>query len=591
MKVICTLREAFMQINLHQTHHTIADFSEIFSYLEQQDNDGVFSNSINLFPELFLCGYPLQDLLLTREFIVNYCDLLDKIKLWWSSKPRSNSVLLLGGLSYEIREEIPYAIQNVVYELSENENLKEIYTKCLLPSYDIFDEAKYFTPGNKAIVWKYQDLKFGILICEDMWFSPHYKIDPVKELFEVSKDQKLNGIFNFSASPFYLGKEKSRINRASQISQQFSNCPFYYVNRVGSEDEIIFDGGSFHCNHEKVLSKALSFKEDMVTCTISEAKEINGNYLEDVAAHSFETLFRTQLDYTLEPPQLKKLEDSDYECILHALNLSIMDYADKIGAKKFLVALSGGIDSALVLTLIKLFLRDDQEVEAVYMPSQYSKGLSYDICKELCDNLEVKLTTQSIKFLHSAIRNSFSENFVELSGLADENIQSRIRGSLIYARSNQNGSIVINTSNKSELAVGYSTLYGDSVGAISPLGDLYKSEVFELSKYINKKFENLIPQEVISRPPSAELKENQEDSQSLPAYEILDAILEGYLSYKYDAQGLIKLGFLENDVNKVLKLNNFSEYKRKQFCPIVKLKAKSFGFGRRIPITKKAPRR
>ena len=591
MKVLCTLREAFMQINLHQTHHTIADFSEIFSYLEQQDNKGVFSNSINLFPELFLCGYPLQDLLLTREFIVNYYDLLEKIKNWWASKPRENSVLLLGGLSYEIKEEIPYAIKNVVYELSDQENLKEIYTKCLLPSYDIFDEAKYFTPGDKATVWTYQSLKFGILVCEDMWFSPHYKIDPVKELYEASKDQELNGIFNFSASPFYLGKEKSRISRASQISQQFSNCSFYYVNRVGSEDEIIFDGGSFQCDNEKVINKGLSFKEDIVTCEVTKAKKIDGTYHKETAAHSFETLFRTQLDYSQSPPRLKKLEDDDYECILHALNLAIMDYANKIGAKKFLIALSGGIDSALVLTLIKLYLRDDQEVEAVYMPSQYSKGLSYDICKELCDNLGVKLTTQSIKFLHSAIRNSFSENFEELTGLADENIQSRIRGSLIYARSNQNGSIVINTSNKSELAVGYSTLYGDSVGAISPLGDLYKSEVFELSRYINKKFKNLIPEQVISRPPSAELKENQEDSQSLPPYETLDAILEGYLSYKYDGTGLIKLGFSENDVNKVLKLNNFSEYKRKQFCPIIKLKAKSFGFGRRIPITKKAPRR
>ncbi len=576
-----------MQINLHQTHHTIADFNEIFSYLKREEEKGTFENSINLFPELFLCGYPLQDLLLTKEFIRNYHIFLDDIKTWWKEKKRNNSVLLLGGLDYRIENDIPAQIKNVVLELSDHKSLEVIYTKCLLPSYDIFDEAKYYSPGKEASIWTYQDLSFGILICEDMWFSPHYDFNPVEKLHEISKDKSLNGIFNFSASPFHLGKEKSRMTRAKEISTQFSNIPFYYVNRVGSEDEIVFDGASFILKEQSISHKALSFKGDLITDDIQEAKLVDQICEENKSTYSFETLFNTQLCYDTNPPKLLKFDDDSARTTLHALHLGIMDYANKIGAKKFLVALSGGIDSALVLTLLGLFKSSDQEVEAVYMPSQFSANLSYEISKKLCDNLGIKLTTQPIKFLHSAIRNSFKENFEELDGLADENIQSRIRGALIYARSNQTGSIVINTSNKSELAVGYSTLYGDSVGAISPLGDLYKSEVFELCRYINKSYQDIIPEEVINRPPSAELREDQKDEQSLPPYEVLDAILEGYLSYKYDMKDLIDLGFNVDDVAKVVRLNNLSEYKRAQFCPIIKLKAKSFGFGRRIPITKK----
>ena len=359
------------------------------------------------------------------------------------------------------------------------------------------------------------------------------------------------------------------------------------MNRVGSEDEIVFDGASFILKDQTISHKALSFKEDLITDDIQDAKLVDQICEESKSKYSFETLFDTQLCYDTSPPKLLKFDDDSARTALHALHLGIMDYANKIGARKFLVALSGGIDSALVLTLLGLFKSSEQEVEAVYMPSQFSANLSYEISKKLCDNLGIKLTTQPIKFLHSAIRNSFKENFEALDGLADENIQSRIRGALIYARSNQTGSIVINTSNKSELAVGYSTLYGDSVGAISPLGDLYKSEVFELCRYINKSYQDIIPEEVINRPPSAELRENQKDEQSLPPYDVLDAILEGYLSYKYDMKDLINLGFNVDDVAKVVRLNNLSEYKRAQFCPIIKLKAKSFGFGRRIPITKK----
>lgn len=289
--------------------------------------------------------------------------------------------------------------------------------------------------------------------------------------------------------------------------------------------------------------------------------------------------------------KLSRLNDDECEEILQAILFGISDYSLKNRINKYTIALSGGMDSSLVLVILKL-LKDqrkyDLEVEAVFMPGFYSSTLSYDLSYDLCRNLGVKLTSFPIKFIHSAIRNAYKDCFnVVLDGIADENIQSRLRGTMIYTRSNEKGSAVINTSNKSEIAVGYSTLYGDSVGALSILGDLYKSEVFDLADYINRKFNNIIPIDIITRPPSAELRENQEDSQSLPPYERLDPILEALLSFRFSPLDLIKKGHQANEVAKVFQLINRSEYKRKQFCPIIKLKPKSFGFGHRVPISKK----
>jgi NAD+ synthase (glutamine-hydrolysing) len=254
---------------------------------------------------------------------------------------------------------------------------------------------------------------------------------------------------------------------------------------------------------------------------------------------------------------------------------------------KFLVALSGGIDSALVLTIAKLALKTGQSLEAIYMPSIFSAPLSTQLCEELCHNLGLPLSYLPIKFLHSSVKNAFQGTFQEkFEGFVDENIQSRLRGTLLYTRSNQTGAMVLNTSNKSELAVGYSTQYGDSVGALSILGDLYKTEVYQLCDFINNRFNHPIPAAIIERGPSAELRENQLDQDSLPPYSRLDGMLEGILSYRFGKSELMKLGFAENEVIKVLELYSKSEYKRRQFCPILKVKAKSFGFGYRVPINK-----
>src|SRR5690606_38162249 len=265
----------------------------------------------------------------------------------------------------------------------------------------------------------------------------------------------------------------------------------------------------------------------------------------------------------------------------------LREYARKCGFQNYLVAVSGGIDSALVLALAKLALLPGQKLEAIYMPGFFSASESYDYSAQLCENLAIPLRHLPIKFTHSALRNQFMDVFSqELTGLADENIQSRLRGMLLYTRSNQTGAMVINTSNKSEIAVGYSTQYGDSVGAISLLGDLYKSEVYALAHFLNRRHNHVIPSGIIERAPSAELRADQTDLDSLPPYERLDAILEGILSYKMDFKGLVELGHDEKEVSRVIQLLGRSEYKRYQFCPIIKLKSKSFGFGYRIPMSK-----
>jgi NAD+ synthase (glutamine-hydrolysing) len=585
-----------MQLNLHQTHHEIGDFEAIFKYLTSSFQNGKQSG-LHLFPELFLTGYPLQDLVLQKTFIQDYLAFLNDLSAWSQKQLKSSNgsdlALLMGGLSYQFDSlGLPSQIENVIYLLEPGKKIQNIYTKQLLPNYDLYEEKKYFTPGNHSSYFKFKNKIIGLLVCEDMWFSHLHEIDPVEQLKDLLESQKLccDLVINLSASPFHLGKFDQRINRAFEISQYFK-APFAYVNRVGAEDEIIFDGKSFIVNGNELIKSCKAFKNDVLSIDFPEYKspEQSRRRSLNTNANSWGTIYSTRL--SSDTLKLNNLLDEECKEILEALILGISDYSIKNKISKFSIALSGGMDSSLVLAILKI-LKDKNlfamEIEAIFMPGFFSSSLSYDLSYDLCQNLGIKLTSFPIKFIHSAIRNAYRDCFNSpLDGLADENIQSRLRGNLIYARSNAAGSMVINTSNKSEIAVGYSTIYGDSVGAFSILGDLYKSEVFDLARYINYKFNKIIPEEIITRPPSAELRENQEDSQSLPPYEVLDPILEAFLSNRYSAEELIKKGHNSNDVLKVFNLLIKSEYKRKQFCPIIKVKAKSFGFGYRIPISKK----
>jgi NAD+ synthase (glutamine-hydrolysing) len=572
-------------IYLHQTHHTLADFDAIFkSMVELVEQDG-----LHIFPELFLTGYPLQDLVLQRPFIDSYLQHQKDIDFWARSKTKANWRALVGGLDYEFEEDGSLKkIQNVIFEVIPGEGLKYLYTKRLLPNYDIFDEQKYFSPGHSNTFYKFQDKVFGLQICEDMWASTFHQMDPCELMREEVQEKglKLDGIINLSASPFDAFKKKKRIERARNISLLFK-CPFFYINRVGGEDEILFDGSSFILDGTKTLLELKSFESESLSIELNSDPAHYSRSPDFKLENTWEGLFSPSLDLTTKPARLNSFNDEACSEVLKALKFGLQEYAKKNGFKNFLIALSGGLDSALVLAITKLSLKPGQQLEAIYMPSIHSSSVSTELSEKMCQNLGIKLSYFPIKFLHSAVKNAFNQTFKEpFEGLTDENVQSRLRGVLLYTRSNQTNAMVINTSNKSELAVGYSTQYGDSVGAISLLGDLYKTEVYLLADYINRHFGTIIPQGIIDRGPSAELRENQLDQDSLPPYERLDPILEGLLSYRMNKHHLYEIGFNQAEVTKVLHLYLKSEYKRAQFCPILKIKAKSFGFGYRVPISK-----
>ena len=575
----------------HQTHHTIGDFKGIESTLLDLFNAaGKLPKEVHFLPELFLTGYPLQDLCLQKYFIENYLQLLQVLDIKLKSMGTATWTMFMGGLSYEFDAQgVPQKIQNVIYQASPGKGLENIYQKILLPNYDIYDEKKYFIPGKSARLVHFEGFCLAPMVCEDMWVSGQYEADPLEMLFKLAQEskQQVDLIFNLSASPYHLGKFAKRQDRALEISKQFPGSAFLYVNRVGAEDEILFDGQSFLFHNNKLDQRLKSFQEDLGVWQIEKnTKTLPNNFTPSLASNSWETLFSPYLT-SETPPRLRPLAEDELAELVEALTFSLKEYAGKSGFKRYLVALSGGIDSALVLALAKLAMRPGEEVEAVYMPGLYSSTLSWDLAQKMCELLKIKMYVSNIKFAHSTFKNLFRESFnKELEGLANENIQSRMRGLILYTRSNQTGAMVINTSNKSELAVGYSTQYGDSVGALSLIGDLYKSHVFQLSNFLNKKFGEMIPEEIITRAPTAELRENQTDDQTLPPYEFLDAILEGMLSQRLTPQELAKLGHRPEHIQIAYRLVNTTEYKRFQFAPISKVMPKSFGFGHRVPLCK-----
>jgi len=577
-----------MQLILNQTHHNLADLKHIFSDLLADLKKPALdpkNDELHVYPENYLTGYPLQDLVLQKEFIDHYSESLAYLNKKVLKLPKDEKrVFLVGGIKYDFDDNSKVTtITNVIYRISPGLPLQDVYTKKLLPNYDIFDEKKYFKPGDRPGMLKVGNKSIALMICEDMWPGVTHDIDPVEDL----KNENFDLIINISASPFFKGKQKKRIARAQEISKQLS-APFIYVNRVGGEDEILFDGGSFITDEKEVLMVSSRFQASQEIFnleTLESAKKPKASQYQ--GSSSWEKLYEIESHNTQEELGISSLSDTECQEVLAAISFGLSEYMKKCGFKKVTIALSGGIDSAAVLVVAALTLRDPSLIEAIYMPSQFSADLSRELCENLCENLGVRLRHFPIKFLHSATKTQFMQHLGdEISGLSDENLQSRLRGLLIYGRSNQTGSMVINTSNKSELAVGYSTQYGDSVGAISLLGDLFKTHVFDLVNYINKTYDNVIPKELVTRKPSAELRDGQTDDQSLPPYRRLDAMLEGLLSYQKSTTDLIDEGFNKEEITKVASLILKSEYKRKQFCSILKVDAKSFGFGYRVPITK-----
>ncbi len=579
-----------MKCILYQPNHSLADFEVIRKDILKQlhSHQNATSPTLIVGPELLLCGYPLQDLCLQKAFYDQYLshiELLEQDLL----KLSKNSQLgfLVGGIEYHFdHDTIPHKLYNCLYLATPGEKLQKLYTKILLPNYDIFDEKKYFQPGVEHGLWQWNGYSLGLMICEDMWGH-----EPSELLLNAckTKNSALDAIINCSASPFHVGKLNQRLDRAKEISAIFQ-CPFIYVNRVGAEDEILFDGQSFAFNPSKGQTILGMFKPEIGEATIiKNTVPFSATQGIPTQSNTWNQLFKAdlvELDNSFHP-SLRAWSDQECGEVFAALQFGLQEYARKCGMKNFLVALSGGIDSGLVLALAKLSLSPQQQIEAIFMPGLHSTELSMKLATEICQNLNMQLKHLPIKFLHTINKNLFREHIgSDVTGVADENLQSRIRGTLLYTRSNQTGAMVINTSNKSEIAVGYSTQYGDSVGALSLIGDLFKSQVYQLCNYINQKYGQIIPKQMIERAPTAELRPNQTDEQSLLPYNMLDPLLECILSYRYSAKDLVQLGFEATAVSKITTLYQQAEYKRKQFCPILKVRPKSFGFGYRVPICK-----
>lgn len=539
-----------MKIAICQLNYHIGNFEEntqkIIAAIKEAE---VQKAAIAVFAELSVCGYPPRDFLEFKNFI-DQCEISVKLiaeachqtaaiigcpvrNLTGKGKPLFNAALLL----YKGK---------IVHETH----------KQLLPTYDVFDEYRYFEPGVNQNVIEFGGERIALTICEDLWQTPFSMLYDTQPMALLAK-QKPTLAINIAASPFHYSQTEKRFNVLSWNAKNFG-LPIIYCNQVGAQTELIFDGGSVCLNAEGEITKQLAYFEEHIDLI--------------------------ETDKNVIPVSL--IQPQEIERIHNALILGIKDYFGKLGFKKALIGVSGGIDSAVVLALAAEALGKDH-VRAVLMPSQFSSQHSVDDAIELAENLGVAYNLLPIQPLFDSALERLKPLFLNSNfGLAEENLQARIRGLLLMAISNKQGEILLNTSNKSETAVGYGTLYGDMNGGLSVIGDVYKTQVYSLANYINKD-KAIIPQNTLTKPPSAELRPNQKDSDSLPEYDVLDRILHAYIENQNGPDEIIQLNFEPELVKRVLKLVNTNEYKRHQTPPILRVSPKAFGMGRRMPIVGK----
>ena len=499
-----------------------------------------------VFPELALCGYSPEDLLFREDFSVKINKSITKIQNYI----KSNEYLILGAPRYS---DDFSKVFNSAY-IIHNKKLLDVYDKQFLPNYGVFDEKRYFSQGKKNTVINIEGNKIGILICEDSW--------NLSSLYDNDLED-IDFLISINASPFEKGKNEKRKKYFMDIASRYK-FNLIYLNTVGGQDEIVFDGSSFIVNKKgEIINSCNAFLEE------------NYNFFINDGEFSDKSSFNHYI----------KDEDNENE-LYQAIKIGTYDYINKSGLNGVILGLSGGIDSALTLAIASDIF-DKEDIEAVLLPSIFTSDLSIQLAKEQCEILNINYSIISIKDVNDAANKTLENRFEGLiNDVTEENIQARARGLLLMSISNKTGKVLLTTGNKSELAVGYSTLYGDMCGSFAPLKDLYKSEVYELSKWRNKKA-IAIPEAVIERMPTAELSHDQYDIDTLPPYDILDVILKSFIEEKKSLDEICNMGYERNLVTKIINMVIGSEYKRRQYSPGVKVNPESFGRDRRFPIVSK----
>jgi NAD+ synthase (glutamine-hydrolysing) len=597
-----------MNIALAQQNYHIGNFEEnTRKILEAIGKAKAAGADLVVFSELSVCGYPPRDFLEFEDFIAKCYAAVDRIR------EAADTIGVIIGSPARNPQKKGKELFNAAWLLYEKE-IKGVAHKTCLPNYDVFDEYRYFEPGFDWKVIPFKGKRIALTVCEDIWNmgdSPIYRVCPMDRLIGQHPDLMIN----ISASPFDYDHDDDRKEVVRQNVLKYG-LPLYYCNAVGSQTEIVFDGGSVVYNAQGELIKELNyFEEDFAVVPLPEAGT------EPAAGGPVPPLFEELLpglsvaidptspatERSSLPMQTPEIFDKDMRVakqndpdrilqyleaekniaqIHQALILGIRDYFFKMGFSKAILGSSGGIDSAVTLTLACEALGTDN-VRAILLPSPYSSGHSVSDAEQLSRNLGNPYDIIPIREVYEALLNVLKPVFEDLPfGLAEENLQSRTRGNILMGLANKFGYILLNTSNKSELATGYGTLYGDMAGGLSVLGDVYKGQVYALARYLNRNGE-VIPRQILEKAPSAELRPGQKDSDSLPDYDVLDKILYQYIERREGPREITAMGIDEALVARVLKLVNSNEYKRNQFCPIIRVSCKAFGVGRRVPIVAK----
>ena len=544
-----------VKIALGQINPTVGDFSgnaaKIIQFAQQARAAGA---GLILFPELAVSGYPPRDLVDRPSFVARSRTTVEKIAA------ESQGIAVICGTVTPAHADSGKKVMNSAALLREG-HIEFIQSKMLLPTYDVFDEMRNFAPAKSQQLFSFCGNQMALTICEDAWNDKRfwnrrlYGVDPVEELVRAGG----NFVLNISASPFWMGKRELRRHMLTSIAQN-QKVPVAMVNQVGGNDSLVFDGSSIVIAPDgRVIAQAKSFAEDLI---YFDAQTLTGDL----------------------HPQIEGEEASAYE----ALVLGTRDYVRKCGFTRAIIGLSGGIDSALTAS-VAVDALGHENVIGVGMPGPYSSQGSIDDARSLASNLGIRFELLSIDSIYKAATETLASVFAGLpEDVTEENIQSRARGLLLMSMSNKFGALVLSTGNKSELAVGYCTLYGDMVGGLAVISDVPKTLVYRLSAYVNSR-RQVIPEDTIEKPPSAELRPDQKDSDSLPPYDVLDVILEDFVEDSFSPEQIARVHNFDLElVKRVIRMVERSEYKRQQAAPGIKISAKAFGYGRRFPIAAKS---